>query len=338
MLTKIVRLISGLFLNFIRFVQDVLALNQNLPHLPSRMFLYGLHLGPNGHPRSAASIGLLDYASFDIVHEYPAGTFDIWSNIHRATRGGIHWLLFLDHDGRAATGTINSDFGFVPAKTYPAGEHLEWSDAAVDGNGELLLTMGLTVGRTRVGFGQVEPDGQFIVWWHFEVELPPPVRLLGLPHAHAWLTTKTGPNPTSTVSLLHRGTVVGGRTWNESWTGMAVHGDLLAVYRGVRQFSTPKGTTTTPPHYEVCRVGRDHQITTLWNYEQFPATVDNRIGADIDTHTGSLFCEFSFGANVAEVRSLTERGFARTAALGELRQIGPGVPHSSPGWSNIAPC
>jgi hypothetical protein len=48
---------------------------------------------------------------------------------------------------------------------------------------------------------------------------------------------------------------------------MAVHGDLLAVYRGVRQFAIPTGTHTTPPHYEVCRIGADHQITTVWNYE-----------------------------------------------------------------------
>lgn len=72
------------------------------------------------------------------------------------------------------------------------------------------------------------------------------------------------------VSLVHRGAVVGSRTWKETWTGMAVHGDLLAVYRAVRQFSTP--------HYQVCRVSPDHQITTLWNYEDFPATIHDAIG------------------------------------------------------------
>ena len=209
---------------------------------------------------------------------------------------------------------------------------------AVDGNGELLLTAVLAGGRTRIGFGQVDIDGTLIVWWQSEVALAHPDRLLGLPHAHAWLTTTSGPQPTSTVSLLRRGVVVGSRTWNESWTGMAVHGDLLAVYRGVRQFPIPTGTHTTPPHYEVCRVGADHQITTVWNYEDFPPTIANTTGADIDTPTGTLFYQFATGSNVSEVRSLTERGIVRTAALRDLLQIVPDLPNTGLGWHLIAPC
>jgi hypothetical protein len=60
-------------------------------------------------------------------------------------------------------------FGFAQKEAYSAGEHLDWSSVAVDGNGELLLTAGLGGGRTRIGFGQVDPDGQFIVWWQSEV-------------------------------------------------------------------------------------------------------------------------------------------------------------------------
>ena len=309
-----------------------------LPRLPSRLFLYGLHIAPDGHPRSAAAVGLLYSDGFDIAHVYQPGTFGIWSGVYRATRGGTRWLLFLGHDGRAATGTIDSDFGFVQKKSYSAGEHRSWTSVAVDGTGELLLTVGLGGGRTRIGFGQVDPDGTFIVWWQSEVALAHPDRLLGLPQVHAWLTTTAGPQPTSTVSLLRRGVVVGSRTWNERWTGMAVHGDLLAVYRGVRQFPIPNGTQTTPPHYEVCRVGADHQITTVWNFEDFPATIADTTGADIDTRTATLFYQFATGSNVAEVRSLTERGFVRTAALGQLRQIVPDLPNTGWGWHSIAPC
>jgi hypothetical protein len=306
--------------------------------LRSQLFLYGLHRGPDGHTRSAAAIGLLDSIGFDIAHVYQPGAFGIWSGVHRATRGGIRWLLFLNHDGRAATGTIDRDFVFRQAKAYSAGEHRDWTRVAVDGNGELLLTAGLASGRTRVGFGQVDPDGTFIVWWESEVALARPERLLGLPRVHAWLTTTSGTQPTSTVSLLRRGAIVGSRTWNESWTGMAVHGDLLAVYRGVRQFPIPTGTHTTPPHYEVCRVGADHQITTVWNYEDFPPTIADPSGHDIDTPTGTLFYQVAVGSNVAEVRSLTERGFLRTAALGELRQIVPDLQDTGLGWLGIAPC
>ena len=140
------------------------------------------------------------------------------------------------------------------------------------------------------------------------------------------------------VYTLHRGAVVGSRTWNEHWTGMAVHGDLLAVYRGVHQFPIPTGTQTTPPHYEVCRVSADHQITTVWNYEDFPAAIADTVGSDIDTPVASLFYQFATGSNVAEVRSLTERGFARTAALGELRQLVPDLPDTGLGWLSIVPC
>ena len=325
-------------------------INMPPPRLPSRLFLYGLHIGPDGHPRSAAAIGLLDSTGFDIVHVYQPGKFAIWSGVYSATRGGIRWLLFLNHDGRAATGTIDRDFGFVQAKAYPVPgpppahtrarkKATDWTHVAVDGSGELLLTASLAGDRTTTGFGQVDPDGTFIVSSKSQVALARPERLLGLPNAHAWLTTTTGAQPTSTVSLLHRGAIVGSRTWNESWTGMAVHGDLLAVYRGVQQFPIPSGTQTTPPHYEVCRVGVDHQITTIWNYGDFPGTIDNTIGADIDTSAATLFYQFAIGSNVAEVRSLTERGFVRTAAIvGDLRQIVPDLPDTGLGWLSIAPC
>jgi hypothetical protein len=306
--------------------------------LPARLFLYGLHTGPGGQTRSAAAIGLIDSAGFEIAHVYQPGTFGVWSGVWRATRGGTRWLLFLDRDGRAATGTINAAFGFVQAKVYPAGHYPGWAAVAVDGNGELLLTSGVQGGRSRIGFGQVDPDGTLIVWWQAEIALRQPNRLLGMPHAHAWLTTTDGSQPTSTVSLLHRGGVVGSRTWNENWTGMAVHGDLLALYRGVRQFPVPTGTHTTPPHYEVCRVSADHQITTLWNYEDFPPLIDNASGVDTDTPAGMLFYQVATGSNVAEVRSLTERGFRRTAALGQLRQIVPDLPDTGLGWFSIAPC
>lgn len=319
-------------------MSSTIIVNKPPLQLPSRLFFYGLHLGPGGLPRSAAAIGLLGSASFDLTHVYQPGTFDIWNRVHSATRAGTRWLLFLHSNGRAATGTINSDFGFDQAMAYPAGAYPGWELVAVDGNGELLLTSPLVGGRTRIGFGQVDPDGTFIVWWQSEVALKFPDRLLGLPRAHAWLTTGTGPQPTSTVSLVRRGAVVGSRTWNESWTGMAVHGDLLAVYRGVRQFPIPMGTYTTPPHYEVCRVSPDHQITTLWNYEDFPGTIDDTVGGDIDTHTGMLFYQFAVGRNVAEIRSLTEAGFVRTAALGQLLQVTPDIPETGLGWRSIAPC
>jgi hypothetical protein len=119
---------------------------------------------------------------------------------------------------------------------------------------------------------------------------------------------------------------------------MAVHGDLLAVYRGVHQIPISTGTQTTPPHYEVCRVGADHQITTVWNYEDFPAAIDNTTGTDIDTSAATLFYQFATGSNVAEVRSLTEHGFARTAPLDPLRQNVPGLPETGLGWLSIAPC
>lgn len=306
--------------------------------LPSRLFLYGLHAGPGGEARSAAAVGLLDSVSLDVGHVYPPGSFGVWSGVHSAARAGTRWLLFLDNDGRAATGTIKPDFGFEQAQTYPAGTYSDWQGAAVDGNGELLLTRSTGSARTGIGFAQVDPDGTFIVWWESDVALGYPDRLLGMPHAHAWLNTGTGATPTSTVSLVHRGSVVGSRTWNESWTGMAVHGDLLALYRGVRQFPVASGTQTTPPHYEVCRVGADNQITTLSSFEDFPATIADEIGADIDTPTGSLFYQFGVGSNVAEVRSLTADGLARSAALGELRQIVPDLPDTGLGWSSITPC
>jgi len=317
------------------------------PRLPSRLFLYGLHVGPDGNPRSAAAIGLLDSTGFDIVHVYPPGKFAIWSGVYSATRGGTRWLLFLNHDGRGATGTVDHNFEFVQAKTYPppprphtrARKKLtDWTNAAVDGSGELLLTASLASGGTEVGVGQVDSDGTFTVGSKAAVPLARPERLLGLPNAHAWLTTTSGAQPTSTVSLLHGGAVVGSRTWNEHWTGMAVHGDLLAVYRGVIQFPIPTGTQTTPPHYEVCRVGADHQITTIWNYEDFPAAIDNATGSDIDTSAATLFYQFGIGSNVAEVRSLTQHGFARTAALGQLRQLAPDIPDTGLGWLSIAPC
>jgi hypothetical protein len=334
----------ALRLNILRWwpwrVSLSVSIGANRPPLrrASRLFLYGLHAGPDGRGRSAAAIGLLSSNDLAFAHVYRPGTFALWNGVYSATRAGIRWLLFLNPDGRAATGTINSDFEFVQAKAYPVGKHPNWMEVAVDGNGELLLTSALAGGRTRVGFGQVDPDGTLIVWWQSEVALAHPERLLGLPHAHAWLTTKAGPQPTSTVSLLRRGAVVGSRTWNESWTGMAAHGELLAVYRGVQQFPIPGGTQTTPPHYEVCRVGPDHQITTVWSYEDFPGKVDNTIGADIDTPTGTLFYQFAVGSNVAEVRSLTELGLVSTAALGNLRQIVPDLPDTGMGWYQIAPC
>ena len=317
------------------------------PRLPSRLFLYGLHLGPDGNARSSAAIGLLDSSGFEIVHVYPPGMFAVWSGVYRAARDGIRWLLFLNHDGRGATGTISRDFTFVQAKTYPTRppahsrsrkKLTDWRKVAVDGNGELLLTASLASDRTKVSFGQVDPDGTFIVGPISEVPLTHPERLLGLSNVHAWLTTTSGTQPTSTVSLLHRGAIVASRTWNERWTGMAVHGDLLAVYRGVLQFPNPTGTQTTPPHYEVCRVSADHQITTVWNYENFPATITDTVGADIDTSAGTLFYQFATGSNVAEVRSLTDRGIVRTAALGELRQIVPDLPDTGLGWLSIVPC
>lgn len=310
---------------------------ERLPPLRvSRLFFYGLHGGPDGRIRSAAAIGLLNADGLNFAHVYSPGTFGHWSGVHRATQDG--WLLFLDEDGRAATGRIAPDFRFVQAKTYPAGAHPGWTRVAVDGNGELLLTSALSGGRSTVGFGQLESDGTLIVWWRSHVALAHPDKLLGLPRAHAWLTTTPGPQPTSTVSLLRRGTVVGSRIWNESWTGMAAHDDLLVLYRGVRQFPVPGGMHTLPPHYEVCRVSPDHRITTVWNYEDFPATVDNVKGDDIDTPVGILFYQFATGSNVAEIRSLTERSFVRTAALGQLRQIVPDLPDSGLGWFSIAPC
>jgi hypothetical protein len=131
--------------------------------------------------------------------------------------------------------------------------------------------------------------------------------------------------------------VVGSRTWNENWTGMAVHGDLLALYRGSRQFPIPGGTQITPPHYEMCRVGADHQITTLWSYVDFPATIANAEGFDIATPTGVLFSTFSIGDSVAEIRELTANRFVRTATLEGLDQVVPDVPNPPP-WHHIAPC
>jgi hypothetical protein len=104
---------------------------------------------------------------------------------------------------------------------------------AVDGNGDLLMTSAVVGGPTKYGFGQVEPDGTFIEWWQGEVALPaPPDRLLGLSQVHAWLTTSADSllpsgTGTSTVSLLHRGSVVGSRTWSPgartgpAWPGTA---------------------------------------------------------------------------------------------------------------------
>jgi hypothetical protein len=307
----------------------------------SRLFLYGLHVGPDDKARSAAAIGLLGSASFDIAHMYRPGMFDMWYRVCGASRGGIHWLLFLDWDGRAATGTIDHDFAFVLAKSYPKKSHLPWKTAAVDGNGELLLTIpsSTTAGVTKIAFGQVDPDGTFIVWWQSEIALAQPDQLRGLPHAHAWLTTTAGAQPTSTVWLLRRGAVVGSRTWNERWTGMAVQGDLLVLYRAGEQVDRPEVVQFVPPPYEVCRVGADHRITTLMTYGGYPPTIDVEArGADIDTPTGILFYQFVTGSNIAEVRSLTERGFVRTAALGQLQQVLPDHLNTGYGWFSIAPC
>jgi hypothetical protein len=106
----------------------------------------------------------------------------------------------------------------------------------------------------------------------------------------------------------------------------------------VIQFAIATGTQTTPPHYEVCRVGADHQITTIWNFEDFPAAISNMVGDDIDTSAAILFYQFATGSNVAEVRTLSEHGIVRTAALGELRQIVPDLPDTGLGWLSIVPC
>jgi hypothetical protein len=196
----------------------------------------------------------------------------------------------------------------------------------------------LGAGSTKVGVGHIDAAGTFILESRADVPLARPERLVGLPDVHAWLTTTGGSQPTSTVSLLQRGAIVASRTWNERWTGMAAHGDLLAVYRGVIQFPIPTGTQTTPPHYEVCRVGADHQITTIWDYGDFPATICDTIGADIDTSSAILFYQFATGSNVAEVRSLSKQGIVRTAALGDLRQIVPDLPDTGLGWLSIVPC
>lgn len=89
------------------------------PRLPSRLFFYGLHIGPNGHARSAAAIGMLDASGLDVVHVYPPGTFGIWSGVYRAARSGTRWILFLNHDGRGTTGTIDRNYMFVPGRNYP---------------------------------------------------------------------------------------------------------------------------------------------------------------------------------------------------------------------------
>jgi hypothetical protein len=92
---------------------------------------------------------------------------------------------------------------------------------------------------------------------------------------------------------------------------VAVHGDLLAVYRGVRQFPIPTGThTTPPPHYEVCRIGADHQITTGWNYEDFPPTI-----ANTTMDPGSLLRARENVARWRIIRNRSRRG-ARDAAGG----------------------
>ena len=96
-------------------MSSTIIVNKPPLRLASRLFLYGLHSGPGGQTRSAAAIGLLGSASFDLTHVYQPGTFGIWSGVCSATRAGTHWLLFLDRTGRAATGTINSDFGFDQA-------------------------------------------------------------------------------------------------------------------------------------------------------------------------------------------------------------------------------
>jgi hypothetical protein len=162
-------------------------------------------------------------------------------------------------------------------------------------------------------------------------------RGISVPQGHTNFANATQAQRVS-VSIHCCQTLSTASSFRRTWTGMAVHGDLLAVYRGVRQFPVPGGTHTIPPHYEVCRVGADHQITTVWNYEDFPGTVHNATGTDIDTPTNTLFCQTAVGSNVAEVRSLTERGLVATAALGQLRQIAPDVPDTGLGWHYIAPC
>lgn len=164
-------------------------------------------------------------------------------------------------------------------------------------------------------------------------------------HAHEWLNYTEGAQPTSTVSLLRRGKIVASRTWNESWTGMAAHGGLLALYRGPKELSR---SHHAPPHYEVCRVGPDYQMTTVWSYEDYPPTINGDFGEDIDTPTGTLFCQLhKYGVleDWAEVRSLTETGFVRTATIGPLSQITPdlaphgvGASYHGRPWHAIVPC
>ena len=81
----------------------------------------------------------------------------------------------------------------------------------------------------------------------------------------------------------------------------------------------------------------DHQITTLWSYEDFPATIADAEGFDITTPTGILFSTFSIGDGVAEISELTANRFLRTAVIDEFVQVVPAVPNPPP-WHHVAPC
>jgi hypothetical protein len=312
------------------------------PHkLPvfSSLFLYGHYGEDHQFTHTFAAVGRITEGYFTVARTFPVDYFGKWYRVWSAARGGDRWLLFIGAGGTGATGLINDELDFVQARSFPEGYLTDWEDAAVDGEGFLLL-VGLTAGQPKIALAQVESDGNLIIWWKTESALGLPEQLIGLPNAHAWFVSNPDTG-TTTLHILHRGQLASSRTWPQLYTGIAAHGDLIALYRG--PFVTEK--VASRPRCEVCRVGADYQVVTVSVQENDPfgwgpKEFDWGDGVDVDTPNGILFYELVTGRHRAQVRSLTASGYVTTKDVGLLVPTArPGAHVTSDLWyQSIAPC
>jgi hypothetical protein len=229
--------------------------------LPSRLFFYSYRPAKTNERdrQSFAAVATITLDGFNTVRSFPQDMFGQWTVVANA---GKNWLFFHNlYSGAAATGLITGDriadgFAFVQAKDYSVGALTPgYTHVAVDGRGYLLLAVGLTNGRTQIGFAQVLDDGTFVHYWASEIDIPAPdslrggASLVGLSSAHAWLSSKRGVSTVFLVDIKH-GKVLSSRKWRPEWDGMVFHLGALLLYNTFGQ------------RFEICAVDENQQLVT----------------------------------------------------------------------------
>lgn len=290
---------------------------------PGRLFLYSYksqNKGPGGvGGTSVATVATIAPGYFRVENVFPFGD---WSTVAGAARGGKNWLFLHNRkDGSAATGLVDRNFTFQPAKYYPPGTYADWpyTYTVANGRGDLLSVGPTGTGDTRVGFAQVLDDGTFVEWWRTVLPGPGPsygarwhATVVGLPDAHAWLRSDppgpTGASPpggcTVTVFDAKHATRLSTRRYARDWDGIVTDGNLVYLFDGFAKIA------------EVCAVDAAHQLVTVK-----PAQYDTDLSRDTYEFVGSArgaHLAYTYGSGAASVRTLGKGGFPSTLRVNGL--------------------